>query len=126
MSPRTLALAAAFAAAPLMLVACGESPKPPVEDAPTAEVAAPTEAAPAAAEAAPLSEAAKTYEGKIVHQPPGAGGKEDGWYLVKDGKRRWISDGAWLGKNGYQAADVIEISAEDFKSIVEDPAPLAL
>jgi hypothetical protein len=43
---------------------------------------------------------AQKYEGKIVAQPPAGRGKEDGWYLVKGGKRRWIIDSTWLNKNG--------------------------
>lgn len=86
-----------------------------------------TEAAPAAepvAEVAAPQDAATRFDGKLVRQPPGAGGKEDGWYLVKDGKRRWISNAAWLGQNGYTPESVIEISSEDFQSIPEDPMPL--
>lgn len=93
-------------------------------------VPAPTvsnEPAPAAepvADVAATPDAATRFDGKLVRQPPGAGGKEDGWYLVKDGKRRWISDGAWLGQNGFTPESVIEISSEDFNSILEDPVPL--
>lgn len=67
---------------------------------------------------------AQKYEGKIVHQPGENRGKDDGWYLVKNGKRNWIADGAWLEKNGYQASAVIEISSEEFNAIPEDPQPL--
>lgn len=86
-----------------------------------------TEPAPAAepaAEVAAPRDAATRFDGKLVRQPPGAGGKEDGWYFVKDGKRRWISDPAWVAQNGYTPESVIEISSEDFKSIPEDPMPL--
>ena len=64
------------------------------------------------------------YDGKIVHQPAANRGKEDGWYLVKNEKRRWIADGAWLEKSGYQASAVIEISSAEFNAIPEDPQPL--
>jgi hypothetical protein len=67
---------------------------------------------------------AQKYEGKIVAQPPAGRGKEDGWYLVKGGKRRWIIDSAWLKKNGYDAKDVRTISSAEFKAIPEDPVPL--
>jgi len=86
-----------------------------------------SEAAPAAEPAADVAaqpDAATRFDGKLVRQTPGAGGKADGWYLVKDGKRRWISDGAWLGQNGFTPESVIEISSEDFNSIPEDPMPL--
>ena len=67
---------------------------------------------------------AQKYEGKIVHQPPANRLKEDGWYLVKNGKRRWITNADWLAKNGFQANAVIEISSADFNAIPEDPMPL--
>jgi hypothetical protein len=67
---------------------------------------------------------AQAYEGKIVRQPPGNRGKDDGWYLVKNGQRRWITDASWLEKNGYQAAGVIEIDSATFAAIPEDPNPL--
>jgi hypothetical protein len=67
---------------------------------------------------------AQKYEGKIVTQPPAGRGKEDGWYLVKGGKRRWIIDSAWLKKNGYDVKDVLTISSAEFKAIPEDPEPL--
>ncbi len=61
------------------------------------------------------------YEGKIVRQPAANRGKDDGWYLVKNGKRSWIPDGAWLAKNGYQDNEVIEINCTDFNAIPEEP-----
>ncbi len=64
------------------------------------------------------------YEGKIVRQKPANRGKEDGWYLVKDGKRKWIPDGTWLVRNGFKAEEVIEISAPDFAAMPEDPIPV--
>ena len=69
------------------------------------------------------SEASKKYEGKIVKQPSGGRGKEDGWYFVKNGKRSWIVDGGWLDTNGFKPADVIEISSVEFNSIPEDAMP---
>jgi hypothetical protein len=71
-----------------------------------------------------MSEAAKKYNGKIVKQPSAGRGKEDGWFLVKNGKRSWIVDGAWLDKNGFKPTDVIEISSQQFNSIPEDPQPI--
>ena len=64
------------------------------------------------------------YDGKIVHQPSRNRGKDDGWYLVKNGKRSWIVDGAWLAKNGFKENEVIEISSEEFKAIPEDTTPI--
>ncbi len=69
-------------------------------------------------------EVAQKYDNKIVHQPPANRGKEDGWFLVQNGKRRWITNMAWVEKNGYKPSDVIEISSDDFAAIPEDPAPL--
>lgn len=117
-SPRPLILLAAA----LLLVACGESPKPPVESAGVVAPAPAPETEPASAPAGVVTkpEVVSMYEGKIVRRPPSTGGKEDGWFLVKDGKRRWISDGAWLEKNGYKASDVIEIPADDLQAIPED------
>jgi hypothetical protein len=73
---------------------------------------------------AEITAIAQNYDGKIVHQPPANRLKEDGWYLVKNGKRRWITDAGWLAKNGFQANAVIEISSADFNAIPEDPMPL--
>lgn len=64
------------------------------------------------------------YDGKIVHQPTHNRGKDDGWYLVKNGKRCWIIDGAWLAKNGFKESDVVEISSEEFNAIPEDAQPI--
>jgi len=66
---------------------------------------------------------AQKYEGKIVRQPPSNRGKDDGWYLVKNGKRSWIIDSDWLKKNGFDLSAVIEISAAEFAAIPEDPEP---
>ena len=66
------------------------------------------------------SEIARRYNGKIVKQPAANRGKDDGWYLVKNGKRSWIPDVAWLAKNGYQESAVIEINSTDFYAIPED------
>lgn len=108
-------------ALPLALSGCDRSEQSPV--------APETQAIGAAAPAddggvSVAGDEASRYEGKIVRQPPGSGGKEDGWYLVKNGMRRWISDGAWLGKNGYSPESVIEISREELQAIPEDPNPL--
>lgn len=110
----------AFAAAGCTQKDAEPVPAPSVstDAAPAAEPAA----EPAAVAAQP--DAATRFDGKLVRQPPGAGGKEDGWYLVKDGKRRWISNADWLGQNGYTPESVIEISSEEFQSIPEDPMPL--
>ncbi len=108
----------------LSLAACGKSPADraaaegqpaPAADAPAA---APT---PAAAAANPMAE---KYEGKIVRRPASDGGKEDGWFFVEQGKRRWISNGAWLAKHGRSPAEVIEIPAAELAQIPEDPNPL--
>jgi hypothetical protein len=77
----------------------------------------------AAPEPAPVDAATK-YDGKIVHQPDAGRGKDDGWFLVKDGKRRWITETTWLEANGYKATDVIYITSEEFNAIPEDPRPL--
>ena len=64
------------------------------------------------------------FDGKIVHQPSRNRGKDDGWYLVKNGKRSWIVDGAWLAKNGFKENEVIEISSDEFNAIPECSNPL--
>lgn len=98
-----------------VLVACSEKSEPQATPAvPALSVPAPV----------PPSVVAQKYEGKIVRQAPDNRGKEDGWYLVKDGKRKWITDGAWLEKNGFKAEEVMEISSADFNAIEEDPMPL--
>ncbi len=67
---------------------------------------------------------AEKYDGKIVHQPAANRGKADGWYLVKNGERSWITDGAWLDRNGYKESEVIEISSLEFNAITEGSHPL--
>ena len=106
MSFKFIKLVPLILASVLLLSACGEN----TQDA--------------AKTGAVISATAQKYEGKIVHQPTANRGKDDGWYLVKNGKRRWITDGAWLAKNGFQANAVIEISSADFNAIPEDPQPL--
>jgi hypothetical protein len=64
------------------------------------------------------------YDGKIVHQPSRNRGKDDGWYLVKNGKRSWIVNGSWLAKNGYKENEIIEISSDEFNAIPECSNPL--
>lgn len=59
------------------------------------------------------------YEGMVIVQPPSNRGKEDGWYLVKGGRRHWIIDAAWLSENGYHGTAIVEISSEDFYGISE-------
>jgi hypothetical protein len=71
-----------------------------------------------------VSKAAKIYEGKIVHQPPNNRGKEDGLFLVKEGFRRWIANGEWIGRNGFEPNDIIQIDSSEFISIYEDPEPI--
>ncbi len=85
------------------------------------DVSAPAANVPASEE--PADPAGK-YDGMIVHQPDAGRGKDDGWFLVKDGKRRWITDAEWLEPNGYRAEDVIYITSEEFNAISEDPRPL--
>lgn len=106
MSFSPISVAALTLASVFMLSACGEK----AQDA----------AKPAAA----VSAVAQKYEGKIVRQAPANRGKDDGWYLVKNGQRKWISDGAWLAKNGFDASAVIEISGAEFAAMPEDPAPV--
>jgi SAM-dependent methyltransferase len=62
------------------------------------------------------------YEGKIVKQPAAGRGKEDGWYLVKNGKKRWIQDASRLIESGLSISQVIQIDSLAFNSIPEDIA----
>lgn len=129
MRSHSLSISAAMLAALFILSACNDRSKQPVEEvvapAPVAEAttAAAMEVSVPAETVAPAS--ASAYEGKIVRRPPSTGGKEDGWFFVKDGKRRWISDAAWLEKNGYQVTDVMEIPAEELQAIPEDMEAIA-
>lgn len=59
------------------------------------------------------------YEGHIVYQAPSGRGKDDGWYLVRDGLRHWISDPAWLGENGYEGVEPIQIPDAHWHAIPE-------
>jgi len=105
----------------LLLSACSEqapdAPKPNAEPVVIAKTVAPKPTPVISAEA-------QKYEGKIVRQPPANRGKDDGWYLVKNGQRKWIIDGTWLEKNGYQSSAVIEVSSKEFNDIPEDPTPI--
>ncbi|MGY3266008.1 hypothetical protein [Lysobacter sp. HA35] len=67
---------------------------------------------------------ASRYEGKVVRRAPIDGTKQDGWFFVKDGKRRWIVQAGWLDTQGLKPADVIVISSEELAAIPEDPEPL--
>jgi hypothetical protein len=103
------------------LAACGKRPD---------TTAAPAEPIPTpAAETAPVAEARSTaavspYEGKIVRRAPTDGGKQDGWFYVKNGKRRWIVDAGWLETQGLKPEDVIEIPADALSAIPEEAEPL--
>ncbi|MDQ3039255.1 MAG: hypothetical protein M3Q51_01960 [Pseudomonadota bacterium] len=122
MSSRTNFLALSLIAFAAALPGCDRSEQTPAApEAQASDSAAPAEVAGPATNA---GDVASRYDGKIVRQPPGAGGKEDGWFLVKDGMRRWISDGAWLEKNGYSPDSVIEISREEFQALPENPLPV--
>ena len=124
----------------LLISGCGEAPAPtdtaaapetvqqdvptPVAEtpAPAALDGAPADTAGAVTE--PASAAALKYDNQIVHQPEAGRGKDDGWFLVKDGMRRWITDDKWPAANGYDPHKVIYITPEEFSSIPEDPRPL--
>lgn len=67
---------------------------------------------------------AQRYEGKIVMQPPANRGKEDGWYLVQGGKRKWIINAEWLARNNLDPKNNVRISSAEFNAIPEDPMPL--
>lgn len=103
----------------LLLVACGQRPADRASEYQDEAQSKANAAVPV-----PKSKAALENEGKIVRQPPVGDGKADGWYYVKDGARRWITDPAWLEAHGLHAEDVVEISSDDFRSIPEDPRPL--
>ena len=81
-------------------------------------------ATPAASTVAAQASAASRYDGKIVRRAPVDGSKEDGWFYVKDGKRSWIEDSAWLATKGLKPQDVIQVPADVLSSIPEDPEPL--
>lgn len=118
-----LALTAGF----LFLPACSperEKSPTPTQSAPAAGARTEAPAAPGAPQGPTISAAARKYEGKIVRQAPANRGKDDGWFLVKDGKRAWIVDGAWLARNGHAPGSVLTIPAEEFMAIPEDPQPL--
>lgn len=127
MSKQINLLATAVIVAALAGVGCSDKsadqsiPAPTVSSESTPAVAANTDASKTNAAA---QDAAVRYDGKVVRQPPGAGGKAEGWYLVKDGKRRWIVRADWLPQNGLTPESVIEISSEEFNAIPEDPMPL--
>lgn len=120
----------------LCIAGCSDPPTPTdTVAAPVTQqdAATPIEATPApavvdsavdAATAEPVSAAALKYENQIVHQPEAGRGKDDGWFLVKDGKRRWITDDQWPAASGYDPHKVIYITPEEFSSIPEDPRPL--
>lgn len=100
------------------LVGCG---KRPGADAASANQPAAT---PSEAKTPAASAPASPYEGKVVRRAPIDGSKEDGWFYVKDGKRRWIVDASWLATQGLKPEDVTEISADALQAIPEDPEAL--
>ncbi|TAA44348.1 hypothetical protein EAT51_02885 [Pseudoxanthomonas winnipegensis] len=67
---------------------------------------------------------ADRYDGKVVTRAPLDGSRQDGWFYVKNGKRRWIADGEWLTSIGLEPKDIQRISAEDLSAIPEDPQAL--
>ncbi|MEA9577739.1 hypothetical protein VC218_02040 [Xanthomonas nasturtii] len=103
----------------LLLAACGQRP---ADRASEYQDEAQNKAN--AAVQVPKSKAAMENEGKVVRQPPVGDGKADGWYYVKDGARRWITNPAWMEAHGLHPGDVVEISSIDLQSIPEDPRPL--
>lgn len=112
----------ALMALAVLMTACGKQGAP----APAAEAPAAVEApAQAATPVAPVgADAAAKYDNQIIHQPEGGRGKDDGWFLVKEGKRRWITDDKWPAANGYDPTKVVYVTPEEFNSIPEDPRPL--
>jgi hypothetical protein len=68
---------------------------------------------------------AKKYEGELIsQQPANRPGIEDGLYLVKNGKKIWIANSAWLKKNGYADKKTQIISSTEFNLIPKDPSYL--
>lgn len=72
----------------------------------------------------PPSATAILYEGRVVRRSPQDGSKDDGWFYVTEGKRRWILDSNWLNKQGLKANDIVQISAAELADIAENPSPI--
>jgi len=71
------------------------------------------------------TDVAKKYEGELIsQQPANRPGIEDGLYIVKNGKKVWIANGAWVKKNGYADKKVQIITPAEFNSIPKDPSYL--
>lgn len=96
----------------------------PVTQAAAVEPVATPPVAADAGNSGAVSEAAIKYDSQIVHQTEAGRGKDDGWFLVKEGKRRWITDDKWPAANGYDPQKVIYITTEEFYAIPEDLRPL--
>ena len=112
--------------ATVTIAGCGKRPGADNATAPPAAATA-TAATPASSASSAQTQPsapASLYEGKIVRRPPTDGSKEDGWFLVENGKRRWIMNSSWLTANGRSPADVIVISAAELAKIPEDPRAL--
>lgn len=69
---------------------------------------------------------AQLYDGQVLRRAPLDGSRQDGWFYVKDGKRRWIADGEWLKTIGLQPRDIRAVPADTLKAIPEDPTPLGI
>lgn len=57
------------------------------------------------------------WEDKMI-QGPGTRPEDSKVYLVRDGKRHWVTHGTWLVAHGYRwPQDVLHVSAEEINSI---------
>jgi hypothetical protein len=106
----------------LGLAACGKSPAE--REAAAAQAVVSSEAPAVAPAPVAVNAVAEKYEDKVVRRPASDGSKEDGWFYVEQGKRRWIVDSSWLQVKSLKPEDVIEIPAAELSQIPEAPDSL--
>lgn len=124
-SPNKIRSILAVSALATLAAGCSPSQETPASTTPKAPSAVEAEASPApAASTGAVSDAATRYDNQIIQQPEGGRGKDDGWFLVKEGKRRWITDDKWPAANGYDPTKRAYVTTEEFYAIPEDPRTL--
>ena len=75
-------------------------------------------------EPAPVATAVSKYDKKLVRRP-GSSVEDSKVYLIRDGKKHWVTTAIWIKENGYKwPDDVMMITAEELDSMpLGEPIP---